>query len=385
MPCWGSVHMMKWRQLFWIVFCTVRLAGTAADSPTDISTAVSLAVATAQSSTGSEAPTSTMGSSTTPMQDSPAATAQPSSVSPISPGLSSGHSPQSSAHPSVHPSVHPSTHPSAQTSAQTSIQTSQTPTPLLGSHSHPENTSSWATTTPSPTLHPGTTAAVHPSATTLLSSTATPRLTVVSEATTQLHTSGGVSKPITCHNIKDVSNSGALCLRLNESHTCKHFLDTKGSDLWSAICEGDADRVPPPCHIKLATSEVDQECLLLILDGNTDPATDVLRKSHWEKFGIKSLERGSVRSHQDFSRKTLTALVTSGLLLAALGTAGYFLMRRRSWSPAGQRLDEDHYDLETGSQGSPAQQEKPSANGAQENGASRNGRGTAQSLADTSM
>jgi len=47
--------------------------------------------------------------------------------------------------------------------------------------------------------------------------------------------------------------------------------------------------------------------------------------------------------------------------------------------------DEDHYDLETGSQGSPAQQEKPSANGAQENGASRNGRGTAQSLADTSM
>lgn len=116
----------------------------------------------------------------------PAATAQPSSVSPISPGLSSGHSPQSSAHPG--------THPSAQTSIQTSIQTSQTPTPLLGSHSHPENTSSWATTTPSPTLHPGTTAAVHPSATTLLSSTATPRLTVVSEATTQLHTSGGVSK-----------------------------------------------------------------------------------------------------------------------------------------------------------------------------------------------
>lgn len=27
-------------------------------------------------------------------------------------------------------------------------------------------------------------------------------------------------QPITCHNIKDVSNSGALCLRLNESHTC---------------------------------------------------------------------------------------------------------------------------------------------------------------------
>ncbi|POI21590.1 hypothetical protein CIB84_014662 [Bambusicola thoracicus] len=167
---------------------------------------------TAQSSTGSEAPSSTMASSTTPMQDSPAATAQPSSVSPISPGLSSGHSPQPSAQPSTHPSTHPST--------QTNMQTSQTPTPLLGSHSHPEDTSSRATNTPSPTLHPRTTAAAHPSATTLLSSMTTPRLTAVSEATTQLHTSGGVSKPITCHNIKDVSDSGALCLRLNESHTC---------------------------------------------------------------------------------------------------------------------------------------------------------------------
>lgn len=57
----------------------------------------------------------------------------------------------------------------------------------------------------------------------------------------------------------------ALCLKTLQ----KHFLDTKGSDLWSAICEEDAHHVPPPCHIKLASSEVDQECLLLVLDGNT--------------------------------------------------------------------------------------------------------------------
>lgn len=56
------------------------------------------------------------------------------------------------------------------------------------------------------------------------------------------------------------------------------------------------------------------------------------------QFGIKSLKRGSVRNHQDFSQKTLIALVTSGLLLAFLGLAGYFLMKRRSWSPAGERL-----------------------------------------------
>ena len=56
------------------------------------------------------------------------------------------------------------------------------------------------------------------------------------------------------------------------------------------------------------------------------------------QFGIKSLKRGSVRNHQDFSQKTLIALVTSGLMLAFLGLAGYFLMKRRSWSPAGERL-----------------------------------------------
>lgn len=109
-----------------------------------------------------------------------AATTQPTSGSPSSPGLSSEHSPQSSTHPSAHPST------------QSSTQTNQTSTPLLDNH--PEDTSSGAPTTLSPTPHPRTTAAAHPSASTLLSSTATPRLTAVSEATTQLHTSGGVSK-----------------------------------------------------------------------------------------------------------------------------------------------------------------------------------------------
>lgn len=47
----------------------------------------------------------------------------------------------------------------------------------------------------------------------------------------------------------------------------KHFLEAKGSELWSAICEEGARRVPPPCQIKLAKSEVDRDCLLLILVG----------------------------------------------------------------------------------------------------------------------
>ncbi|NWH82151.1 CD34 protein, partial [Piaya cayana] len=115
----------------------------------------------------------------------------------------------------------------------------------------------------------------------------------------------------------------------------KQFLERKGSDLWSAICEESAHRVPSPCKIQLAKSEVDGDCMLLILVGEKGQLSSFLWLS---LFGIKSLKAGRVRSHQDFSQKTLIALVTSGLLLAFLGLAGYYLMKRRSWSPAGERL-----------------------------------------------
>ncbi|NXC66367.1 CD34 protein, partial [Anhinga anhinga] len=122
----------------------------------------------------------------------------------------------------------------------------------------------------------------------------------------------------------------------------KHFLERKGSDLWSAICEESAHRVPSPCQIKLAKSEVDRDCMLLILVGErADAQVSCLSESRlwcFFQFGIKSLKRGNVRNHQDFSQKTLIALVTSGLLLAFLGLAAYYLMKRRSWSPAGERL-----------------------------------------------
>ncbi|GAB0200049.1 hematopoietic progenitor cell antigen CD34 [Grus japonensis] len=153
-----------------------------------------------------------------------------------------------------------------------------------------------------------------------------------------LHTGKDSPKLITCHNVKELSDTGAICLQLNESNTC---------------------------------------------------------------FGIKSLKRGSVKNHQDFSQKTLIALVTSGLMLAFLGLAGYFLMKRRSWSPAGERLAEDPYYTENGSQGNtmlmmppqeqPELQEKPNLNGGtQENGtgqaSSKNGHSARQhSPADTEM
>ncbi|NWW24682.1 CD34 protein, partial [Falcunculus frontatus] len=120
----------------------------------------------------------------------------------------------------------------------------------------------------------------------------------------------------------------------------EHFLERKGSDLWQAVCENRTHTVDSPCEIKLTPSSLDRDCLLLILRGEKDPdkLLNALQKSPWEKFGIESLKKESARSHRDSSQKTLIALVTSGLLLAFLGLAGYFLMKRRSWSPAGERL-----------------------------------------------
>ncbi|NXT63055.1 CD34 protein, partial [Chaetops frenatus] len=120
----------------------------------------------------------------------------------------------------------------------------------------------------------------------------------------------------------------------------EHFLERKGSDLWRAICENRTHTVDSPCQIKLTPSSLDRDCLLLTLKGEKDPdkLLNTLHRSHWGKFGIESLKKESTRSRRDSSQKTLIALVTSGLLLALLGLAGYFLMKRRSWSPAGERL-----------------------------------------------
>ncbi|NWV61778.1 CD34 protein, partial [Malurus elegans] len=112
----------------------------------------------------------------------------------------------------------------------------------------------------------------------------------------------------------------------------EHFLARKGSDLWRAICENRTHSVESPCEIKLTPSSLDRNCLLLILKG------EKVFFIFSPQFGIESLKKESAGSRRESSQKTLIALVTSGLLLAFLGLAGYFLMKRRSWSPAGQRL-----------------------------------------------
>ncbi|XP_051494805.1 hematopoietic progenitor cell antigen CD34 [Apus apus] len=379
----GSSTMLKWRQLFWIAICVVELSGNSSGSSTDTPT-----------------PTTTELEGTSSRTDT-GATGAPSSAQPT-PEVSGNHSSDSSGTPEAAAgSLASSPTSPGLSSERTSPQPSRAPLQPLGTPSEPDNSSHGVSTAESPVTQPSTMAETLRSTLALLSSPASSGHPPVSAATAPLSPGRDSPKPITCHNIKEVSDTGAICLQLNESNTCKDFLEVKGLELWRVICEGSSHPVPSPCQIKLAKSEVDRDCMLLILVGERDPATDMLQETHWEKFGIKALKRGSVRNHQDFSQKTLIALVTSGLLLAFLGLAGYFLMKRRSWSPAGERLAEDPYYTENGSQGNtmlmmppqeqPELQEKPNLNGGtQENGtgqaSSKNGHSARQhSPADTEM
>ncbi|KAM6398913.1 hematopoietic progenitor cell antigen CD34 [Rhynochetos jubatus] len=366
----GRLKIMKWRQLFWIAFCVVELSGKAS---TDTATAKATVTA-AQGGSSTAAP----GSPETPRSAEPR--------------------PETSA---ALGSLTPSPNSLELSSKQTTPQPSQATTLLLGSPTEASHTSRGVSTTKSPVTQPSTNAETLGSTPALTDSPVTSEHPPISAATTPLHTAGNSPKNISCHNVKEVGDTGAICLQLKEPSTCKQFLEMKGSDLWSAICEESALHLPSPCQIKLAKSEVDRDCLLLILATERDPAPDMLQEAQWEKFGIKSVQRGNVRNHQDFSQKTLIALVTSGLLLAFLGLAGYFLMKRRSWSPAGERLAEDPYYTENGSQGNtmlmmppqeqPELSEKPNLNGGtQENGtgqaSSKNGHSARQhSPADTEM
>uniref|UniRef100_A0A7N4V064 CD34 molecule n=1 Tax=Sarcophilus harrisii TaxID=9305 RepID=A0A7N4V064_SARHA len=184
------------------------------------------------------------------------------------------------------------------------------------------------------------------------------------------------------------------------------FKKAQGDNLTKVVCEpkvSDPEAGTQDCSLILAQSEVNPSCLILVLDskGDISHMLQVMNKhkSNLEKLGIQDFQEQDIRSHQSYSRKTLIALVTSGLLLAALGTAGYFLMNRRSWSPAGERLGEDPYYTENGggqgygagSGASLDSQEKATQNrGAQENGTSQatssNGHSSRQHVvADTEL
>nr|XP_021391656.1 hematopoietic progenitor cell antigen CD34 [Lonchura striata domestica] len=365
---------MKWR--FLCIACLLELAGCTAGSTTATPSPAGTALAARDSGTGTAS--SATAASTAPGDTSSARpTSAGGAASPTSPRLLG----------QLRTSPQPSPAPTALPGPSLGLPGSSGVPGSLSPPTQPQD----GADTPAPP-----------------SPAATPERPTVPATTAPRATSAQPPVPaIDCHRRPgQEGDSGTLCLRLNESSTCEHFLQRKGSDLWQALCENRTHTVESPCEIQLTPSSLDRGCLLLILRGEEDPdkLLNTLQKSHWEKFGIESLKKEGARSQRDPSQKTLIALVTSGLLLAFLGLAGYFLMRRRSWSPAGQRLAEDPYYTESGSQGntmlmSPSQepaelQEKPSPpsppslNGAaQENGTgSQSGRpGRQRSPADTAM
>ncbi|XP_027467993.1 hematopoietic progenitor cell antigen CD34 isoform X1 [Zalophus californianus] len=209
---------------------------------------------------------------------------------------------------------------------------------------------------------------------------------------------------IKCSQVKEVKLTQGICLELNETSSCEDFKKNNEEELTQVLCEKEqAEAGAGVCSLLLAQSEVRPHCLLLVLANRTELSSKLqLLKKHQsdlKKLGIQGFTEQDLGSHQSYSRKTLIALVTSGILLAVLGTTGYFLMNRHSWSPTGERLGEDPYYTEngggqgysSGSGASPEAQGKASVNrGAQENGTgqatSRNGHSARQHVvADTEL
>ncbi|XP_069315375.1 hematopoietic progenitor cell antigen CD34 isoform X2 [Eulemur rufifrons] len=151
---------------------------------------------------------------------------------------------------------------------------------------------------------------------------------------------------IKCSGVKEVRLTQGICLELNETSSCEDFKKDKGEGLAQVLCreeQADAEAGARVCSLLLVQSEVKLQCLLLVLANRTEISSKLQllekHKSDLRKLGIKSFTEEDVASHQSYSRKTLIALVTSGVLLAVLGITGYYLMNRRSWSPTGERLE----------------------------------------------
>lgn len=217
-------------------------------------------------------------------------------------------------------------------------------------------------------------------------------------------TPGSHKGEVKCAQIKEVKLTQGICLERNETSGCEKFKKDSGEKLMQILCgQEQAEAGPGVCSLLLAQSEVKPHCLLLVLANGTELSSKFLllekHQSELREMSIQHFSKQDVRSHQSYSRKTLIALVTSGILLAVLGITGYLLMNRRSWSPTGERLGEDPYYTENGGgQGyssgpgaSPEAQGKASVTrGAQENGTgqatSRNGHSARQPMvADTEL
>ncbi|CAI9179888.1 unnamed protein product [Rangifer tarandus platyrhynchus] len=209
-----------------------------------------------------------------------------------------------------------------------------------------------------------------------------------------------IKNEIKCSRVKEVKLTHSICLKLNETSSCEEFKKNNEEKLTRVLCQEEQAEV---CSLLLAQSEAKPQCLLLVLANSTECSSKIKLLKRYQsdlrEMGIEDISEEDVSSHQSSSRKTLIALLISGVLLAVLITTCYFLMNRRSWSPGGERLGEDPYYVEnsggqgysSGPEASPEAQGKAIVNrGAQENGTgqatSRNGHSARQRVvADTEL
>ncbi|XP_073443392.1 hematopoietic progenitor cell antigen CD34 [Dendrobates tinctorius] len=176
---------------------------------------------------------------------------------------------------------------------------------------------------------------------------------------------------ITCLGLTNLSSvSQVACFQYEDETTCEKLDNEKKEHLRSFLCNIMSS---PQCNVTVHTSEVQPRCILWI--PTSKDAKDRLKNETYTSINKLPIQMkwGQISDHQTRSQKTMIALVTCGVLLAAIILAGYFLSNRESWSPGRQRLGEDPYCTETDSQGntlvsvSSHPQDKPNS-GTQENG-----------------
>ncbi|XP_075709796.1 hematopoietic progenitor cell antigen CD34 [Rhinoderma darwinii] len=199
---------------------------------------------------------------------------------------------------------------------------------------------------------------------------------------------------ITCLGLGSyTSNIQVVCFQYEEETTCETFGKKKKEELMYFLCE---IMNTTQCNVTIYHSEVQPKCILWV-PSSKDAKNRLTLNTTKSKLPTET-KWGQVSDHQTRSQKTMIALVTCGVLLAAFILAGYFLSNRESWSPGRQRLGEDPYCTETDSQGntlvsvSAHAQDKPTS-GSRENGtgqtvspAATNGHSTKkQTVSDTEL
>ncbi|KAM4047754.1 hematopoietic progenitor cell antigen CD34 [Anomaloglossus baeobatrachus] len=176
---------------------------------------------------------------------------------------------------------------------------------------------------------------------------------------------------ITCLGLGNLSSTSQVaCFQYEEETTCEKLDKKRKEDLRSFLCDIMSTTV---CNVTVHASEVQPKCILWV--PTSKEAKDKLQNETYTAINQlpTQMKWGQISEHQTRSQKTMIALVTCGVLLAAFILAGYFLSNRESWSPGRQRLGEDPYCTETDSQGntlvsvSSHPQDKPNS-GTQENG-----------------